>query len=48
MASKLPSGAIPATWFVPRSGEWEKVDGAVIEEKNVCIQVNGQVLVEKA
>jgi len=43
-ATHLPPGAIPTSWLVPRSGEWEEVDGAVIEEKNVCIQVNGQVL----
>ena len=38
------AGAIPTAWHVPRSGDWESVEGAVIEEKNVCIQVNGQVL----
>ena len=42
--SKLPPGAIPTSWHVPHSGDWEAVEGAVIEEKNVCIQVNGQVL----
>ena len=44
MSPKLPNGAIPTTWFVPRAEGWEEIDGAVIEEKNVCIQVNGQVL----
>ena len=41
---RLPPGAIPTSWFVPRAGKWEAVEGAVIEEKNVCIQVNGRVL----
>jgi len=40
----LPLGAIPNDWLVPRSGAWTRVEGAVIEEKNICIQVNGQVL----
>ena len=39
-----PPGAIPISWFVSRADDWERVDGAIIEEKNVCIQVNGQVL----
>ncbi len=44
MTSPLPPGAIPTTWLAFRTDDWERVDGAVIEEKNVCIQVNGQVL----
>ena len=45
MSSQLPNGAVPTSWYVPKSGDdWELVEGAVIEEKNVCIQVNGQVL----
>ncbi len=43
-AKRLPPGAVPASWFVSRAGKWEAEEGAVIEEKNVCIQVNGQVL----
>ena len=44
MSTKLPKGAVPTTWHVPRSGDWVEVEGAVIEETHVCIQVNGQVL----
>ena len=44
MSTKLPKGAVPTTWCVPRAGEWELVEGAVIEETHVCIQVNGRVL----
>jgi FdhD protein len=44
LSPKLPNGAIPSSWFVPRAEGWEEIDGAVIAEKNVCIQVNGQVL----
>jgi len=44
LSSKFPPGVIPTSWHVPRPGDWEVVDGAVIEEKRVCIQVNGQVL----
>ncbi len=40
----LPAGADEATWLAYRAGEWQAVQGAVIEEQNVCIQVNGQVL----
>ena len=40
----LPEGASEAVWREFARGEWREVEGGVIAETAVCIQVNGQVL----
>ena len=40
----LPDGASKAVWREFTRGEWREVEGGVIAETAVCIQVNGQVL----
>ena len=40
----LPDGASKTVWREFTQGEWREVEGGVIAETAVCIQVNGQVL----
>ncbi len=40
----LPEGASEAVWNEYKRGQWREVEGGVIAEIAVCIQVNGQVL----
>ncbi|MCO6451238.1 MAG: formate dehydrogenase accessory sulfurtransferase FdhD [Caldilineales bacterium] len=44
MSTSLPSGALPASYHVYEAGVWREVDAAIVEERVICIHVNGQEL----